>query len=240
MPSATLLQRRTLLYEVLPITGPNWQRASQLVNARVRGAGGTLLTATGAENEFLSLVRRKQGDALELKRQWGLTTLQSPAKGGRSGRVSQPTARAAGHSKPRGTKRSKAPDSSPPPKKARPEAEAASPPPSPEEAVAPATPSRSGGKLAVRADGRNALGETTCCVCLTNTHEQDIILCDACDREFHKQCCVPPLGMVPVGVWLCPDCLPTAGLLGPMCLGSGIGQGTPAWARSTASVGREW
>ncbi len=81
-----------------------------------------------------------------------------------------------------------------------------------------ATTSTPASNLAVSIDGRNPLGESTCRVCLTNTHEEDILLCDNCGADHHKQCLQPPLATVPPGAWFCPACDIVYGLLGPMGL----------------------
>ena len=69
--------------------------------------------------------------------------------------------------------------------------------------------------LTVSSDGRNPLGESTCRICLTNAHEEDILLCDGCGADYHKRCLRPPLATVPPDVWYCPACDVVRGLLGP-------------------------
>jgi hypothetical protein len=34
-----------------------------------------------------------------------------------------------------------------------------------------------------------------------------MLICDTCDRGFHKGCLQPPLSCVPPGHWICDDCL---------------------------------
>lgn len=46
-----------------------------------------------------------------------------------------------------------------------------------------------------------------CELCQGGHHEDQIILCDHCDRGFHMFCLNPPLDKVPAGEWSCPICL---------------------------------
>lgn len=46
-----------------------------------------------------------------------------------------------------------------------------------------------------------------CELCQGGHHEDQIILCDGCDKGFHMFCLNPPLDTVPAGEWLCPMCL---------------------------------
>lgn len=46
-----------------------------------------------------------------------------------------------------------------------------------------------------------------CELCNGGHHEDQILLCDGCDRGFHMFCLSPPLEKVPAGEWLCPFCL---------------------------------
>ena len=62
--------------------------------------------------------------------------------------------------------------------------------------------------VAVAEDGTDALGETTCSICLSSEREEDVILCDDCHKEFHKACLNPPMAVVPVGQWHCSICAP--------------------------------
>lgn len=39
-------------------------------------------------------------------------------------------------------------------------------------------------------------------------NEDEMLLCDGCDRGFHMSCLTPPLKNVPVGDWYCKDCKP--------------------------------
>eukprot|EP00878_Enallax_costatus_P034160 GHUV01037819.1.p1 GENE.GHUV01037819.1~~GHUV01037819.1.p1 ORF type:complete len:164 (-),score=9.90 GHUV01037819.1:2-493(-) len=46
-----------------------------------------------------------------------------------------------------------------------------------------------------------------CELCQGGHHEDQILLCDHCDRGFHMFCLNPPLDKVPAGDWACPLCL---------------------------------
>ncbi|CAD7698303.1 unnamed protein product [Ostreobium quekettii] len=46
-----------------------------------------------------------------------------------------------------------------------------------------------------------------CELCEGGHHENQIVLCDECDRGYHLFCMVPPLERVPEGDWFCPKCL---------------------------------
>ena len=40
-----------------------------------------------------------------------------------------------------------------------------------------------------------------------NEENQENLVCDGCDGEFHRMCLWPPLSVVPVGDWYCPACV---------------------------------
>ena len=46
-----------------------------------------------------------------------------------------------------------------------------------------------------------------CELCKGGHHEEQIILCDHCDKGCHMFCLSPPLDAVPEGDWLCPSCV---------------------------------
>ena len=48
--------------------------------------------------------------------------------------------------------------------------------------------------------------ELLCELCGGGHHENQIILCDRCDRGCHLFCLTPPLDAVPEGEWVCPLC----------------------------------
>ena len=45
-----------------------------------------------------------------------------------------------------------------------------------------------------------------CELCGGGHHEEQIILCDRCDRGCHMFCLDPPMIVVPPGEWICPLC----------------------------------
>ena len=45
-----------------------------------------------------------------------------------------------------------------------------------------------------------------CELCRGGHHEDEIILCDRCDRGCHTFCLAPPLEAIPDGEWICPLC----------------------------------
>ena len=51
------------------------------------------------------------------------------------------------------------------------------------------------------------LDEVYCELCGGGAHEDQIILCDKCDKGFHTFCLAPPLESIPAGEWCCPDCI---------------------------------
>ncbi|GLI58863.1 hypothetical protein VaNZ11_000628 [Volvox africanus] len=52
----------------------------------------------------------------------------------------------------------------------------------------------------------NDLSTLVCELCRGGHLEDQILLCDHCDRGFHLFCLKPPLSAVPEGEWLCPQC----------------------------------
>eukprot|EP00111_Clytia_hemisphaerica_P009366 TCONS_00027490-protein len=47
-----------------------------------------------------------------------------------------------------------------------------------------------------------------CRLCRRKGNEDEMLLCDGCDRGFHMSCLKPPLKNVPKGDWFCKDCRP--------------------------------
>jgi len=47
-----------------------------------------------------------------------------------------------------------------------------------------------------------------CQVCNHTDFEEQILLCDNCDGEYHTFCLDPPLDDIPLGNWYCPKCKP--------------------------------
>ncbi|XP_062874327.1 histone acetyltransferase KAT6A [Trichomycterus rosablanca] len=49
----------------------------------------------------------------------------------------------------------------------------------------------------------------TCSSCQDQgKNAENLLLCDSCDRGFHMECCDPPLGRMPKGMWICQVCRP--------------------------------
>ncbi len=46
-----------------------------------------------------------------------------------------------------------------------------------------------------------------CTLCKASGNEQELLLCDLCDRGFHTFCLNPPLHQAPSGRWVCDDCV---------------------------------
>ncbi|GFR43615.1 hypothetical protein Agub_g4714, partial [Astrephomene gubernaculifera] len=55
-------------------------------------------------------------------------------------------------------------------------------------------------------DGATDLSTLVCELCSGGHREDQILLCDRCDRGFHLFCLTPPLSAVPEGEWVCPLC----------------------------------
>ncbi len=45
-----------------------------------------------------------------------------------------------------------------------------------------------------------------CEVCYSKYQADELLVCDGCDRLYHKECLDPPLEHVPEGFWFCPNC----------------------------------
>lgn len=48
--------------------------------------------------------------------------------------------------------------------------------------------------------------EFPCKKCGISDHPEWILLCDDCDEGYHAACLRPPLMLIPVGDWFCPNC----------------------------------
>lgn len=46
-----------------------------------------------------------------------------------------------------------------------------------------------------------------CKVCGIDRDDDNVLLCDKCDAEYHKYCLNPPLARIPEGNWFCPSCV---------------------------------
>lgn len=49
--------------------------------------------------------------------------------------------------------------------------------------------------------------EGVCKVCGIDKDDDSVLLCDACDSEYHTYCLDPPLARIPEGNWYCPSCV---------------------------------
>ena len=46
-----------------------------------------------------------------------------------------------------------------------------------------------------------------CKVCGMDKNDDNVLLCDKCDSEYHTYCLDPPLPRIPDGNWYCPSCM---------------------------------
>ncbi|KAL3501199.1 hypothetical protein ACH5RR_035648 [Cinchona calisaya] len=49
--------------------------------------------------------------------------------------------------------------------------------------------------------------EGICKVCGMDKDDDNVLLCDSCDSEYHTYCLIPPLIRIPEGNWYCPSCV---------------------------------
>lgn len=49
--------------------------------------------------------------------------------------------------------------------------------------------------------------EGVCKVCGIDKDDDNVLLCDTCDSEYHTYCLSPPLARIPDGNWYCPSCV---------------------------------
>ncbi|XP_027096888.2 methyl-CpG-binding domain-containing protein 9 isoform X1 [Coffea arabica] len=49
--------------------------------------------------------------------------------------------------------------------------------------------------------------EGICKVCGMDKDDDNVLLCDSCDSEYHTYCLNPPLVRIPEGNWYCPSCI---------------------------------
>lgn len=54
-------------------------------------------------------------------------------------------------------------------------------------------------------------GGQACEICHSGENEDQILLCDGCDRGYHLYCLTPSLSAVPKSDWFCVKCLTAAG-----------------------------
>ncbi|ESQ40914.1 hypothetical protein EUTSA_v10013971mg [Eutrema salsugineum] len=52
----------------------------------------------------------------------------------------------------------------------------------------------------------DSYGDVTCEKCGSGERDDELLLCDKCDRGFHMKCLRPIVVRVPIGPWLCVDC----------------------------------
>ena len=55
--------------------------------------------------------------------------------------------------------------------------------------------------------------EGVCKVCGIDKDDDSVLLCDACDAEYHMYCLSPPLARIPEGNWYCPLCVSGVNML---------------------------
>eukprot|EP00551_Chaetoceros_affinis_P006703 CAMPEP_0203671658 /NCGR_PEP_ID=MMETSP0090-20130426/7369_1 /ASSEMBLY_ACC=CAM_ASM_001088 /TAXON_ID=426623 /ORGANISM="Chaetoceros affinis, Strain CCMP159" /LENGTH=954 /DNA_ID=CAMNT_0050536771 /DNA_START=314 /DNA_END=3177 /DNA_ORIENTATION=+ len=58
-------------------------------------------------------------------------------------------------------------------------------------------------KISTNAKGPSYDG---CEICRSKYQAEELLVCDGCDKLYHKQCLTPPLEKVPEGDWFCPAC----------------------------------
>ena len=49
--------------------------------------------------------------------------------------------------------------------------------------------------------------DLACIECGRSDDEENMLLCDGCDKPYHTACLDKPLESVPVGDWYCDDCV---------------------------------
>lgn len=49
--------------------------------------------------------------------------------------------------------------------------------------------------------------EGACLICKKNSDPENTLLCDSCDKPYHRQCLSPPLSKVPKDSWYCDNCV---------------------------------
>ena len=61
------------------------------------------------------------------------------------------------------------------------------------------------------ARAREAIYDAVLCdTCGSGDRDDELLLCDRCDRGRHTFCLRPIAAKVPIGPWFCPDCAPPA------------------------------
>ncbi|KAG0168879.1 hypothetical protein DFQ30_004217 [Apophysomyces sp. BC1015] len=75
----------------------------------------------------------------------------------------------------------------------------------------PKTPSSPGVRQEDASDNSSSHGGQACEICHNGDNEEQILLCDGCDRGYHMNCLTPPLTAVPKTDWFCVKCLTASG-----------------------------
>lgn len=55
-------------------------------------------------------------------------------------------------------------------------------------------------------EDKDSYSDVTCEKCGSGEGDDELLLCDKCDRGFHMKCLRPIVVRVPIGPWLCLDC----------------------------------
>lgn len=53
---------------------------------------------------------------------------------------------------------------------------------------------------------RDDYSDVYCQQCGFGDRDEEILLCDKCDKGFHMKCVRPIVVRIPIGSWLCPEC----------------------------------
>lgn len=53
---------------------------------------------------------------------------------------------------------------------------------------------------------RDDYDDVRCEECGSGDRDDELLLCDKCDKGFHMKCVSPIVVRVPIGSWLCPKC----------------------------------
>ncbi|MCO5610461.1 hypothetical protein L7F22_064699 [Adiantum nelumboides] len=61
-------------------------------------------------------------------------------------------------------------------------------------------------QLICKEEAQTGNADIVCQLCKLGDRENQLLLCDGCDRGFHSTCLRPIVFRVPVGPWLCPLC----------------------------------
>ncbi|KAI4345110.1 hypothetical protein L6164_012270 [Bauhinia variegata] len=53
---------------------------------------------------------------------------------------------------------------------------------------------------------REDYSDAVCDQCGSGEQQDELLLCDKCDKGFHMKCLRPIVVRIPIGSWLCPNC----------------------------------